>query len=407
MRAAASPRLRIRIPGKAGRRLAAACMAAAGLRCGDAAADQLDTLNVVVGAKVNHESNVLRVPASANPTGDTIKVVYAGLRLDKSYSLQRFQLDYIDTRSRFTKLRERNTDTIDYQGAWLWSLTPRISGTLEAKQTQALVEADESQGTARNLRTTNTRNFSLDGSVFGGWHLLLGANQKKQLSEAPVFTSADFQSVGGQAGAKYEATSGSSVTVNRYWRQGDYINREFDPATLSDNRYYENESELKLAWKASGRSVLTGRLAWLARRHEHFAQRDFSGPVGELGYNWTATGRLTVDVFTKQSISATSEPFSSYRVDKILSITPKLQMTDKVSLDLRFDYSIADYRGPVVTPPGPLRRDVLRNAIVTVKWDISRVASVRANLQRQLRTSNDPSFGFASTSVGASADLTF
>jgi exopolysaccharide biosynthesis operon protein EpsL len=387
--------------------LAMACMIATGLVSGPAAADQSDTLNVVMGTSITHDTNILRQPASANPQGDTVKVVNAGLRLDKSYSLQQFQIDYTDTRSRFANLRQQNSDTIDYRGAWLWHLTPRIKGTLEADQKQALVEADESSGTARNLRTTTNRNFTIDGLVFGGWHLLLGTNQSKQSSESQVLTSADFLSINRQLGARYDATSGSSISVIQNSRNGEYLNRVIDPVNFLDNRYYETESELKFVWKLSGRSTLNGRLAWLARHHEHFARLDYSGPVGGLDYNWTATGRLRLDASAKRTISPNSSLFSTHRVENLLSITPKLELSKKTTLQLRLDYSITEFRDPIVAAPGPLRRDVRRNVNLSANWDISRAASLSANLQRQRRSSNDPNFGYKTAVMVVNLKLTF
>jgi len=380
---------------------------AAGLFSGHAAADQLDTLNVVASGSITRDSNVLRLPASADPTGDTVRAVSAGLRLDKPYSLQRFQIDVTETRTRFANLPERNADTIDYRGAWLWFLTPRIGGKLEAQQVQSIVEGDESQGTQRNVRTTRTQEFSLDAWVSGGWHLILGADRREQRSESSVATSPDFRAVGAQAGAMYEARSGNSISAIQYARVGEYIDREFVPGSLVDTRYYESESELKITAKPTGRSALAGRVAWLARRHEHLPERDFSGLVGRLDYNWTVMGRLRVDAAARRSITATTEPFSSYRVEDGLTLAPSWQVAEKTSLVLRLDYSTFRFLGPVAAPPGPLRRDALRTAALTASWEATRNATLRVSLQRQRRWSNDPRFAYDATIGIATLVLTF
>src|SRR3954463_3840476 len=59
--------------------------------CGHAAARLLD---VEIGGGVAHDSNVFRRPVAAS---DTIKSGFIGLRLDKTYSRQRFFFDIKST----------------------------------------------------------------------------------------------------------------------------------------------------------------------------------------------------------------------------------------------------------------------------------------------------------------------
>jgi len=395
--------------------LAAAAILLAGIAPGRAGADQSDSFNFATGGTLTHDSNVLRVPASSstgtgvhNPlVADTIRSVYGGVRIDKPYAQQRFQLDYTKTRTRFDILRARNSDTTDYRTAWLWYLTPRMNGSLDADQSQSLVEGSESQGAARNLRTNTSKNFSLDGNPFGGWHLLLGASQKEQKSESTVTTSPDFRSVEARAGVQYKARSGDAISMIQYDRRGEYTSKDDSFTTITDRNYTERESEIKFNWKPSGKSSVTGRAAWLARRHERNPLRNFSGPVGGLDYNLAMTAKTTIVASVKRSMTATFDPLSSYRVENTLSFTPKLQMSEKTSLQLRLDYSTVDFRGPIVAPQGPLRRDVLRSAVLSATWDITRTASLIASATRQRRWSNDPNFVFEATVLSVTAKLTF
>lgn len=352
------------------------------------------------------DSNVLRQPASGNPQSSPIKTVFAGLRIDKSYSLQRFQFDYTYTQTKFDNVPERDNHTNNYRGAWLWSLTPRITGTLDTAQVQTQVSGDETKNIRSNLRTTRTQGFTLDGAVSGGWHLLSGVSAIKQTSTAFTTTNPNFQQTGWSAGVGYESASGNSISAINYRRHGEYLN-EIDFLNFFDNRYDENESELKVSWKASGNSVLTGRLAWRERHNATFPQRDFSRPVGTLDYNWQISGKLSLTASATQTIIPVREPFSSYRVDDTLTISPAWQVSEKVSLQLNLSHLTSDYRGPVRPPPGPLRRDVTQTASLTAVWAISTTNSVTAKLVRQQRNSNQPVFDFYDTLVSVSANLSF
>ena len=65
------------------------------------AAGQERTVMVVVGSSLTWDSNVFRLPESADPQAqlgrssksDRISTTYAGLRVDKQYAQQRFLLD--------------------------------------------------------------------------------------------------------------------------------------------------------------------------------------------------------------------------------------------------------------------------------------------------------------------------
>jgi len=370
---------------------AAALAGAAGLGCGQAMADQFDTLNVTVNSSVTNDSNVLRQP---QPTADTMKSLATGVHFSKYYSLQQFQADFTETQRRFAKLHERNANTTDYVAAWNWYFTPRIGGILKTEQIQALVEGDESQGKLRNVRTTRTQTFTADAWMFGGWHLLLGANERQQRTEAGTPLFPDFRRTEEQLGVSYEAPSGTTITVTQYARQGEYILSESALANLLDNRWYERESEAKVSIKPGGHSVLTAKLSWLERRHEHTHARDFSGLTGRLDYSLTLTGKLRVDFGARRSITPTTDTLSSYRVENGTTLAPNYQISDKTSLNLRLDYAVISYLGPVVQPTGPLRRDVPRSVSLAGSWEISRNATLSARLQRLRRQSNDPRFQY-------------
>ena len=274
-----------------------------------AVADQYDALNVVLGTSLTHDANVFRLPDDAPPpTGfstksDLISVAYAGVRIDKPYGQQRFQLDATGTYTRYNTFSFLDFGAFEYRGAWLWHLTPRVSGTLSAERKQALIPFTDFRSFERNVNTTDRRNFNLDGWVSGGWHLLAGASQSETKSEVQ-FQAEDSRMIAGEAGVKYVAGSGSSVAVTRRSSQGDYLNRVVDPVNFFDNRFRQDETELKVAWNVSANSTLNGRLSALERRHEHFAQRDFSGTTGQLDYTWTPTSKLRLAFSARRDIEA-------------------------------------------------------------------------------------------------------
>src|SRR5436305_9330715 len=123
-----SPTPKAMAPAMVARRLLtrAVCAAMAMFVCLPAVADDFDTLNVVAGETLSHDSNVFRVPSSSGPPAgfssksDVFNTHFVGLRLNKPYSLQRFQADVTKSATRYNNFSTLDTDTLNYRAAWLW-----------------------------------------------------------------------------------------------------------------------------------------------------------------------------------------------------------------------------------------------------------------------------------------------
>ncbi|MEO7725870.1 MAG: hypothetical protein ABIS45_01295, partial [Burkholderiales bacterium] len=153
--------------------LAAALCALAGAPTQSAHADQLDTVNFTAGSLLRYDSNLFRSPDGATgPKDDTANISYVRVAIDKPYSLQRFQLSATDTVTRYNAFTFLDNNALDYRAAWLWSVTPHLTGVLSADRTQTQVPFTLTNAGQRNVRTTNSRDFSFDGWVSGAWHLL-------------------------------------------------------------------------------------------------------------------------------------------------------------------------------------------------------------------------------------------
>lgn len=356
-------------------------------------------ISVVLGGDVSHDSNLFRQPSSANRTSDTVSIAYIGLRVDKQYSLQRFQLDITETMRRYDKTTRLNFDSLDYRGAWLWQVGSRLSGTLSADRRESLVPFEDvlnTGGTIRNVRVSENRAFTLDAWTFGDWHLLLGANQTTQKSEQAIEIQPDFKAVSHEAGIKYAVSSGSSISALRRSTSGDYVNQSSNPVLGSG--YQQDESELRVHWIASGKSTLSGRLTWLERSHDGAAQRDFSGLAGEFLYSWAPTGKLRMNLVAKRDIVPFQDLSGSHIVSNTLSVAPTWAITAKTVAHLLAARTTSNFSGVASAPPsGPARRDTLNLIEVGVNWSPTNRLIFGLDLLHQVRDSNISSFEFKDT----------
>jgi exopolysaccharide biosynthesis operon protein EpsL len=386
--------------------LIATCVIAAVIPVQHAFADEFDTLNVVAGAGVTYDSNVFRV--SNEPQSDIISNANVGLRIDKPYAQQRFQFDVTETASRYSKFSQLNFDALDYRGAWLWYLSPRVSGTLSASRSEDLVPFEDTLGiTRRDLRTNENYVFNLDAWVSGGWHLLLGASRAEQKSERAFQATPDFRSVSGETGVRYLTPSGNSITVNQRLIVGEYLHSVLDPTTSVNDDYRQYEGELQANWILNGYSTVTGRLAWVERNNDIATQRNFSGPAGDLGYTWTPTDKLGFEWMVSRRISVYQRVESSYVVDNVLSFTPVWRARDKVILRMRLEVMERDFRGGLAASSVPPRSDTMATAQVGADWMLLRSIALGASLEHRRRSSNESTANYDATIASINASFQF
>ena len=164
---------------------------------------------------------------------------------------------------------------------------------------------------------------------------------------------------------------------------------------------------MKATWNLSGNSIVSGRVTALERRHEHFAQRNFSGTTGQLDYTWTPTGKLRLVFTAKRDIDSWWDAGASYRVSDTLSFAPVWQAGARIAVRARFEHTQVDYRGPVIVDFRSPRSDTQRRAQVAVDWSPLRYVTFSASLARDSRSSTDPGFAFRDTIANLGVLLTF
>ena len=397
---------------------AAVYVLAAAFLAQSAVADQYDTLNLVMSDSLTYDANVFRTPDSIGPQpgfstkSDNINVSNVGLRINKPYAQQRFQFDATKSMTRYKTFSFLDSEALNYRGAWLWALTPHLTGTLSTDRAQSQIPFTQIGGTQSNVRTTNSRNFNLDGWVSGAWHLLAGVGQTESKTEQAILSLPSSRSNRVEAGLRYAAASGNSVTFTQRSITADVINQPLDPVNLIDTNYRDTESELKVNWKPSGHSTIDSSLTRKERRNEHFAQRDFSGYAGELRYGWTPTGKLQFNLVASRTILpyaafGNTIQNSTYQVNQALSLGSVWQVHAKTAVRLNFVRTLSDYRGPVFAVTGPAQHDDFRSAQLGVDWAVTRYLSLSASLQRDRRSSNVARLEFTDTVATVSAALTF
>lgn len=374
-----------------------------------------DGFSMTMSAELRDEDNPFRLSPQIDPVtvlgrsdkSDQIHLYNIGLRFNNNYSLQRIELEANQTLYRYRTFDNLDFDATSYHAAWLWKLTPRLSGVLSTDRTETLKDyADFNNATIRNIQTDRRHLFSADWLAGADWHVI-GAlvESRSRNSESVVAVGDDVREVR-EAGVRYVTKADNSIALVGRHAKGRYEGRIADPLALLDVRFEDEEIEARVAWRMSGKSSLNARLGYLERRHEQFAQRDYSGAVGRLDYLWAATGRSAVRVSMGRHLFSYQEAPNSYYIARDISLMPSWQASEQVVLSLRLEHLRRDYRGAVV-PVATLREDRIRSVQFGADWNPVRFTSIQAYWERTSRDSNFSGFEYQARAVGVRARLTF
>lgn len=371
----------------------------------------------VVGASASWDSNVFRLPAGQAATtqegrrtrSDRIASGYVGLRADQPYKQQRFTLDATYTAYRYHNFEHLDFEALNYRGAWLWHLTPHVSGTLSAERSESLANyADFRNTSQRNVRTSENRLASANAALFGGWYLTGGLNQSVAKSSQPIADEGSFRADGGELGVKYLTRAGTSLRLNWRVQDGRYTDRLASFASFTGDGFQRRETELLFAWTLTGRTGVDARLARIDYDENQFSQRDFTATAVRMGTRWSPTGRVVFSLDVARTPSSWRDNAATYKVDDTVALGGSWQLTSRTSLRSSYSAGRSRFRNPIVAPASP-RRDNFRLGSIGADWKppYLRNLSVNASLQAQDRRSTDDFARYDTSVLSLGASLTF
>lgn len=383
-----------------------ACLASA------AFADVPDTLEVSARHELFYDSNLFRrspnQPASTRSRSDTINTTTLGLQLDKSYSLQRFEVDANFVERRYRNFNYLDFSTLDYRGNWHWAATPWLRGNLIAdRRTRPNSDADIADTSARNLRTEDELRLSGEANLGAAVRLFGAVGQERQTNEQLVVQDRDSKTRSSLAGLRYVFPSGSSIGYGVRLSQGEYLRQLADRGT--GPTFEQTEHQVSGNWNVSGKTTLIGSLSYLKRTHQNVPFRDFSTPLGELQLRWTPTGKLRVDARLAQTYTVTHTDYASYSVGRRITLAPSWSATAHTTVRLQLEHFDQEFRGG--RPEDSLllddRDDTVRLARLALDWRPREALLLTLQLQTERRSSSFANFTYRTHGASLAARLRF
>lgn len=381
-----------------------------------ARADEADTLNIHLTESFARDNNLFRLPDDVDPAllgvgdssrSDNIRTDSISLTADKQYSLQRFHLgarfdnyaystyDYLD----------HNTKNID--GRWNWSLTPHITGLISAERIQTLNSFADYQTYERSIRTTDKVHADSEFGSIGALRFLVGASQNKTSDSKQFQQDWGSRTRSAQAGLRYLSSANS--TIGYWYRQNrvDWLGRDLNTVALYDTSAKQTDHEIFGKLALSGQTTLEGAVIRISRRHDTFAERDYTGTAGRLNFNWAPEASLSFGAFAKREYGSWWSSTASYTVTDSYGITPAWRISPKISLYGRIEHSEREYLGPITATAGDTRLDKTTSSQIGLDWEPMRNLLLGLYVRKVRRSSNQAGLDYDDTTASGMIKLTF
>nr|WP_315478712.1 XrtB/PEP-CTERM-associated polysaccharide biosynthesis outer membrane protein EpsL [uncultured Rhodoferax sp.] len=383
--------------------------------CASAAAAQEAPLVLTAGYTVQTDSNLFRLPSSANTqaligkdsAAEKIGVTTVGFGLNTYQSLQKFEFDLNLVDYKYQNFNYLSFTASNYNAAWRWALTPALTGSLTSSRKETLNSfSDFNSYTQRNQRIDTSTGLNAEYQLDGTWRLLGGISTTRQANQQAVLAGSDYTSNTANAGVKYAFASGSSISYVARLGSGSYLNRTVPNAGQFDDSFKQFDNDLRLRWALGGNSNAELYLTHINRTHPTYGQRDYNGFNTGASLDWAISGKTALNVGFSHALDAYATANSNYSQTDKISIGPVWQFSPKAALRLRYDWAQRDYLGsPGAT--ASTRRDTTRDTSVSINWQPYQQLALSAALQGASRGSNQTGLDYDSTQLLFTAQLTY
>jgi exopolysaccharide biosynthesis operon protein EpsL len=384
---------------------------------GSAWAEGNQELQFRASATVVHDSNLFRLPDNANlpalvgrnSTAERVAVSTLGVSYNKAYSLQSIELDMRLVRYDYQNFSYLGFSAFNYRGAWGYAVTPRFRGTLSSEREKTLNSFVDFRGfNVRNERTETTTRLDGTYELGASWRLVGGFSRTGLDNSLPINSEADSRRITADVGLRYLLPSGSTIGYTLRTIDGTYTsNRTLPSPGFFDDRYSQLEHELRVTWAINRDTSADFRAAHLSRSYPTYGQRDFSGVVGGINLNWSYSPKLGLAAgWTRELGPFETADFNYSQTDRF-TLGPVWQVSPKATVRVQLAHAVRNFGG---TPTGVVtlqRRDVTRDASLSLDWQPYTFLSLSASLQNARRTSSLAGFDYSANTFNLSAQFTY
>jgi len=376
-----------------------------------------DRLEVFASEAVATDSNVFRISGDRDPTtfigsahkDDTYTTTSVGFNLDIPVSLQRFQAGASWNQIRYNRFSDLNRVDRDARLNWLWQIGSDLSGQLGYTESHTLASFTIVQGRTAvpltNRRTFGNASYLLNSS----WQVQAGVAEQRQRYENALRQDNDIDLRNADFRVNYISTAGNKLGVVLKQEEGRYPHRQLVAGNSIDNAYSQRSLGLATEWALTAKSHLNANLDRAKRSYDQLGQRDYSGTLYRVAYDWAATEKLSLNAVAQRDIATTEDIQTSFVLIKGVALTPTFVVSEKVRLSATLDASVRDYLGDPGLALGTLsgRSDRVNTVSTMLTYQPMRALSLVLSGQRETRSSNVPLNDYRTSILSVKARIAF
>lgn len=368
-------------------------MALALLASQPAAAFWNDRIEVFASETVTWDSNVFRISDHVDPQAaigagsrsDRILVHTLGATLDVPVSLQRFQAGYTWYATRYGRFDQLDFNGHTARADWLWSLTPRITGDLGGSDSKALANFATFRGATRDLVTSREAHARANFEITPSWIGYAGVVGAERRHDDPARRVNDVRSTTGELRLSYQTAQDNRIGVSYRREEGKSPEETLLLGTPFDNGYRQDSVGVVGRYHFGGNSRLDGRIDYVRREYDQFTDRDYSGPTFRISHHWAPTGKITVVTTATREIAPLDDIQTAFVLLTGVSVKPKWDVTDKISVQGSAEYSRWEYQAGQAIGRDYSHR--VRSGGISIAYRPLRTVLLQAGVLREVRTS--------------------
>ena len=358
---------------------------------GAARADQWDAFNATLSYTWLRDDNLFRLNdrSSVPSPSDSIYVLGFVGTFDKTISRQRLHVEATVQDARYQQHSYLNNQPYNVGGSWFWVLGNSLSGELHHLSTRNISSFETYQNVLRNVYTTRTDSASIRLRVHPDW-FVEGSGQTYR-SRQSLYTTSDVDVRETRLSVIHQRPSGDQVQVRAIRREGDYPNH----GGGTDYGFVEHQLDAVLTLVLTGSSTVNASFGRLRRTNPYAPERDFSGQVGKLAWNWLPTGKLSLTASYERTLGAKEDLLSSFALTDTLHLAATWFATAKLQFQAALDRWRSDFRGdPGIVAPGlaPPRQDDGRSYSLGASYQVTRGVLASVQFAASRRDTAHPDF---------------
>jgi exopolysaccharide biosynthesis operon protein EpsL len=348
-----------------------------------------DRVEVFAAENITWDDNIYRLSqGSGLVRSDRYSTTSLGVTGDVPVSLQRFQFAYTWFTTRYQEISDLDFNGHTARAAWLWSITPRLTGDVGYGESQTLASFAQFVGDrSKDIIKTRQAYANAVWMATPSWRVHGTAGASDQEHRDPARKVFDIDTVNGEAGITYVTPQDNRIGVAVRVERGDTPNPVVSFQGTIDNSYKQHGVGIVGHYVVTGHSTLDGRAEYTKREYERDSGRDFSGPTLRLTHTWTPTGKVEVLTTLRREISPIDEVQSSnFVLVKGITIKPKWNVSDKIILSGSAEYATWNYRADPLVNNSDYTHKV-RSVGLALAYRLSPRFSMQAGYLHEKRTS--------------------